>query len=102
MQVSCAGIPSELGLITSGNILKTHTDGSLRIRMKPKQIFAKVVLAKRIICFPAIEQSFFSPSLQVIWHKVRKVFSVGDQKRFRDEGEESNLSYRLFSLHRLQ
>lgn len=64
-------------------------------------IFAKVVLAKRIICFPAIEEYFFFPPVQVIWYKVRQVFSVGDQKWFRDEGEESNLSHRLFSLHRL-
>ena len=41
MQVSCAGIPSGSGLITSGNILKTHSDGSLRIRIKPKQIYLR-------------------------------------------------------------
>lgn len=41
MQVSSAGISSGLGLITSRNILKTHTDGSLRIRMKPKQIYLR-------------------------------------------------------------
>ena len=41
MQVSCAGIPSGLGLITRGNILKTHSDGSLRIRIKPKQIYLR-------------------------------------------------------------
>lgn len=41
MQVSCAGIPSGLGLITRGNILKTHSDGSLRMRIKPKQIYLR-------------------------------------------------------------
>ena len=65
-------------------------------------LFAKVVLAKHIICFTAIEEYFCFPALQVVRHKVRQVLPVGDQKRFRDEGQESNLSHRLFSLHRLQ
>ncbi len=41
-------------------------------------IFAKVVLAKRIICFPSIQQYFCFLALQVIWHKVRQVLAVGD------------------------
>lgn len=65
-------------------------------------LFAKVVLAKRIICFKAIVEYFCFSVLQVVWHKVRQVLPVGDQKWFRDEGQESNLSHWLFSLHRLQ
>jgi len=42
-------------------------------------IFAKVVLAKRVICFPVIDR-YFSPALQVIWDKVREVFPVSDEK----------------------
>lgn len=65
-------------------------------------LFAKVVLAERIICFKAIVEYFCFSVLQVVRHKVRQVLPVGDQKWFRDEGQESNLSHRLFSLHRLQ